>query len=461
MKRITEHKRGKASYFIVETLINGNAVDVKEINVQTAEVKKDGKTYYLLYDSYCNIIHDAYMFLNHRKKVLSETTMSAARYDLRYLYIYGELIEKDIKEFERDDFLALAYFLRGISVDDTMMEVHLLTKRGVDAINGMFSSYRSFYRYLQLDGPIFDDGSWSRYIPRGKMHHRRSVSPFTSHKVQEVPKYISVEEFSAIISWIRENVSNREQRLRDEALIRLMFEGGLRLGEALGLTLEDLEVHDITRPDGSRQEVCYIYIRNRVSDNHDFQNAKGCITVTSRSMYASHDYQTYGRGYQLSFINMDTYQLVMDYIDVAHVTAKKKHYTAYTAHEADAVGQYKDAHKTNYYVFINCRGTPMSDETWRTELRKIFAAVGIEVDYGKKRDGLSHRFRHGFIMHLLYDLKLTKNEVMKRSRHSSEAGLEKYNTPTLEQIVAIQMEIENDILQETETIWEEHRDTTQ
>ena len=459
MKRITEYKRAKSSYFLVETVINNTVIDSKEVNVHTADVERDGKTFYLLYDSNYNIIEDAYMFLNHRKKVLSETTMSAAKYDLRYLYVYGEIFDKDIKEFDRDDFLGLAYFLKGVSVDDSEMEVHLQSKRDVDTINGMFSSFRSFYRYLHLDGPIFDEGSWSRYIPRSKTHQPK-INPFTAHKAIEVPKYISVDEFDEIVAWIRSNISEKERRLRDEALVRLMFEGGLRLGEALGTTLEDFEVHEVAKQDGSRHEICYIYIRNRASDNHEFQNAKGCMTITSKNMYVGHDYQTQGRGYQLSFISMDTYQLIMEYIDTAHVQAKKKHAAAYKAHKADAVGQYKETHKENYYVFLNRLGKPMSDETWRKEIRMIFEAVGIEVDYVKKQDGLSHRFRHGFCMHLLYDLKMQKNQVMKRSRHSSEAGLEKYNTPSIEQIVAMQMEIEDDILQDDD-LWEGNGQTAQ
>ena len=454
MKRITEYKRGKSSYYLVETVINGKTVDSREVSVQTAEVDRDGKTYYLLYDSNFNIIEDVYMFMNHRKKVLSETTMSAARYDLRYLYIYGEIIGKDIKEFDHDDFLALAYFLKGVSVDDTQMEVHLRTKRDVASVNGMFSSFRSYYRYLHLDGPIFDEVSWSRYVPRDS-NHQAKVNPFKAFKPKEVPKYISVEEFNAIITWIRNNIEDEELCLRDESLVRLMFEGGLRLGEALGLTLEDFEINHIKHEDGSETPICYVYIRNRVSDNNDFQNAKGCMTVVSRASYAGHDYQTFNRGYQLTFISMDTYHVIMEYVDKAHVRAKKKYSAAYKAKKADSVGQYAKTHKDNYYVFLNSKGTPMSDETWRTELRKIFQGVGIDVDYGKKRDGLSHRFRHGFCMHLLYDLKMPKNQVMKRSRHNSESGLEKYNTPSVEQIVAMQMEIEDYILQD-DSLWEKN-----
>lgn len=454
MKRVTEYKSGKLSYFVVDTIIAGKVIDTTTVFVHTAEIEKDGKIYYLLYDSNYNIIESAYMFMNHRKKNLSECTMANAHYALRYLYSFAEIFGKKVEDLDHDEFVSLAYFLKGMSMDDTQLELHLLTKRSSTTVNLMFSSFRSYYRYLHLDGPIFDENSWSRYTPASKTY-KPKVNPFNARPIKEIPKYISVDEFTSIVEWIRSNVRRKAERLRDEALVRLMFEGGLRIGEALGSTLEDFIPHTVKNVSGEEMEICFVYIRNRVSDRHDFQNAKGCMNVSQRGTYAGHDYQTRNVGYQLSFISMDTYKLIMEYIDEAHVAAKKKYKKNYAIAEADAVGLYKEEHKVNHYVFLNSLGRPMSDETWRVELRKIFLGVGLDVDTQKRQNGLSHRFRHGFCMHLLYDLKMPKHLVRLRSRHNSESGLDKYDTPSVELIAEIQLKIEDNILR-NDLLWQEN-----
>ena len=74
MKRITEKKFGKKSVFTVDTIIAGDVIDTYEVNVQKDVVKVKNKEYYLVYDSEYNLISDAYDYLNHNDKRLSENT---------------------------------------------------------------------------------------------------------------------------------------------------------------------------------------------------------------------------------------------------------------------------------------------------------------------------------------------------------------------------------------------------
>lgn len=76
----------------------------------------------------------------------------------------------------------------------------------------------------------------------------------------------------------------------------------------------------------------------------------------------------------------------------------------------------------------------------------IFKAVGISVDSHSRKDNLSHRFRHGFVMHLIYDLKMPREQVMRRTRHKNYASLDAYYNPTTEQIVKMKLDIEESIL---------------
>lgn len=433
MKRITEKKRGKKSIFIVNTVIDGDVINITEINVQVDIVKNKGEKYYLLYDSEFNLISEAYNFLNHNLKRQSVNTKMASMYALRYLYIFSEIIQKPVDRFNRNDFLRLNYFLTGVSVDGSEFEYNLLTKRGANSVNHSFSIYREYFRYLEINNsPILNQSSFSKYVPlnNNKKYHGNI----------EVPKFISTEEFTKIINYIRKNIKEKERRLRDECIVRIMFEGGCRIGEVLGSTLEDYVLTEV-----NEKEMCFLYIRNRFSDKKH-QKAKTCMNVDNRKIYNNDSYKTKNIGYQITFLNIDTYDLICEYIDVAHDKAYKKHRNNYDENKADSVGEYKKGNENNYYLFLNYKGEPLSIEGWNKELRFIFQKVGLHIDSGVKKDNLNHRFRHGFIMHLIYDLKMPRELVMVRSRHKNYSSLDAYYNPTTEQILQMKNEIEDKIL---------------
>ena len=65
-----------------------------------------------------------------------------------------------------------------------------------------------------------------------------------------------------------------------ECIIRLMYQSGLRIGEVLELTFEDIV------EDNNNYKVI---IRNRFTDR-TFQKAKFLMTITDRNQYRSRDY---------------------------------------------------------------------------------------------------------------------------------------------------------------------------
>jgi len=396
----------------------------------------------LLYNSNFEVIPEAFEYLNLNNKKVSENTSLQSLYSLKHLYIFSEIIEKHIKDFEFKDFQRLTYFLKGVSANGNDMELSLLTKRGSGSINAFLATYRGFYHFLNLNNsPIFQ--SKGAFTMHKNNEYNKSVqfSIGSKSKVKnvEVPKYISTDEFTKIINYIRKNTPIKEERLRNEAIVRIMYEGGLRLGEVLGLTLEDLEIKPV-----NDTEICFVYIRNRITDRN-FQHAKTCMKIFSKRTYSSYEYNTNTIGYQLSFLNLDTYDLIGEYIDIAHDKAFKKHKSNYAKFKADSISNYKEKNQDNFYIFLNKRSTPLSDESWNSVLRKIYEAVGISVDTKIKRNNLSHRFRHGFIMHLIHDLKLSSEVVMRRSRHTSHKGLDAYYNPTIEQTVKMKTEIEDEL----------------
>lgn len=446
MNHIIEEKIGTKSVFIIKEIIAEEVINQYTVSCHTVVVPYNNKNYPIIYDSKREVITDVYRFLNHSKKQLSKNTVTKSLYALNYLYTFAEIIKKDVKTFDHNDFVKLNYFLKGVSAQGIDMEFDLLTKRSNTSILGFFSIYRDYFRYLGLlQSALFVEDSYSKYIPATQTSAIKSItSTYSSIRVKEVPKYISIEEFKKIVKYIRENIEDKEIRLRDECLVRVMFEGGLRLGEALGSTLEDYVVNEVGEGDDAK-EICYVYIRNRFTDKK-FQKAKTCMNITTRRNYSNYEYAVKNVGYQLSFLSVDTYDLIDEYIDLAHEKYIKNSKEHYDTAKADAVGEYKTNRQDNYYLFLNLRGTPLSDVSWNKKLRKIFKAVGIEVNYGVKKDNLSHRFRHGFVMNLIHNLKMPKEQVKVRSRHRSDASLDVYYNPTTEQIVTMKTEIEDEIL---------------
>lgn len=440
MKKITEKKLGKESYFIVENIVSNTLLETKKVDIKNYIIEEKDKTYFLIYNTEMEVISDTFKFLNHRTKKLSFNSKRTSMYALKYLYSFSEIINTKIEDFTFENFVQLIYFLKGISSEGNDFTYDIFTKRSNKSINAFFSTYREYYTYLgYFKSPLFRERSMSGYIPSQTQY---DLSKLTQSKSkQEVPKYISTEEFKKIIQYIRKNIKDKERRLRDECIIRIMYEGGLRLGEVLGSTLEDYVIEEV-----NDDEICFIYIRNRLTDKK-YQSAKTCMNVFSKRTYESNDYKTKDVGYQLSFLNLDTYDLICEYIDLAHERAFKKCKKGYEKSKTDAIGEYKKNNEDNYYLFINSRGTPLSDTTWNEEIRQIFEAVGIPINYGVKEDNLNHRFRHGFIMHLIHDLKIPREKVMVRSRHKSYSSLDAYYNPTTSEIVKMKQEIEDKLLE--------------
>lgn len=221
-----------------------------------------------------------------------------------------------------------------------------------------------------------------------------------------------------------------------------MYQCGLRIGEVLGLTFEDL---DIIEDEG--MYICVGYIRNRYTDK-PFQRAKSCMNIIDKKQYEEREYMVKNAGYQTFVVPIDLYDLINDYINEYHHVAQinhKKYY--YETNLADIVTNgYLDT--DNFYVFINSLGKPLSQTVWKKTLRKIFDKLEIHVDIGGRRSNLNHRFRHGFAMFNVQYLQCNELELMNRMRHTSIGSIVSYFNPTLKDQIKIKTEFLDSIYDE-------------
>lgn len=412
---------------IAYKLYNNQSI-IRTISIESYKKKIDDYTYIILIDSNGNCIRTAYDYLNtHKNNALGNKDMQLreqAVTALKLLYSYMELKHINNIEFITDDEInEFKAFIRGQKIIGTEITFEGTTIRSNTTINTYQYHYRKYLKFLGVSESVF-------YEERLLSSYRGSGSGFLSHAIRnnikkyvnsektytkrETPKYISYREYLLITELI-----DNEYSIRDYLIVILMYNYGLRIGEVLGLTIEDLEeAHDDSFD-------CRLILRNRSGDRR-YQHAKSCINVKSVQDYSSKEYNQKNVGYQVVELDREDFDMINDYLNASRSPLayrrkdRKKSLVLNNLDNkniADKVTNRKDL-KKNSYIFISKNGTPLTGGSWNRICRKIFETIGIDVDKDSKRDNLNHRFRHGFAMFKVivqnYDILQLQNAM----RHS-------------------------------------------
>lgn len=434
---IKENENNNIGYTKTSITNNGEIIYSKVIEYTSANVTVDNKVYRYLYDSDMIVVSNVFRFINFNLTTSSSINhIFLALTSLKLLYCYLDIFHLNLKSLTIDDVKKMVLFLKGESIKGVLYNLDLKTKRSDNTINLYLSIYRKYVEYLGLDNSVFlKKNQYKMYYVleenQNQIEGFRYETSVKSYKnTLTTPKYISIKDFKSIISIIRTNYT-----IREECIVRLMFESGLRIGEVLGLTNEDILETDT----GAN-----LYIRNRLSDSTD-QLAKTCMNVSNYDQYLSSSYKTKGYGYQIVSISSQLMNLINDYVNEFHMGSTKIFQDNYsTKNTADIVtNKYNDTH--NFYLFINSIGKPLSVNLWNITLRKIFSESNILVDKEKRENNLNHRFRHGFAMFLVKHKHKEAYEVMELLRQRNINSVLYYYNPTDEDTTKIKTEITNSI----------------
>lgn len=421
--------------------------------IQTIEVKCmhksiDNHEYTILYDSNMVPIRDAFKFINTEFVNNSPNSKAQAISALRLLYSYLELFNLRIENLSDIDIKRLKYFLKGFSPKGELITLNLTTDRSNETINTYLAVYRKYAEFLGISGSnllkvratktkLTIAGSDVAAESKSYVHKEKTVNKKT------VPRYISCLDYKKILDVIKKDYTSREQ-----CIIRLMYEGGLRIGEVLGLTAEDVKVEEfLDKKTGETFESGVIYIRNRVTDK-SYQLAKRRPVITDKKSYR---YKFYKDTTQKVYVSLDLIDLIDTYIEDEHDSSNRntnisqqlfdKNYKKYTltdiVDKKTYVDSYGDEIKENYYVFINSIGKPINISTWNKTLREIFEKSGLSTDNHKKEHNLSHRFRHGFAMFLVQYKNIRLEELKLLMRHESLSSTAIYYRPTEDDVATI------------------------
>lgn len=354
-------------------------------------VIKDGFEYIIPYNDDMIPIPEAFDYLNYDMADRPITSRTQAATAIRILYCYLSLANIDIHNIDSEILRGLIRFIRGVGTVQERFKMD--TIRSAGTVNIYLAIYRTFFTAREIEcEPLFqrsvthstmstDDAG----IPTYTEHYTMKANLKTKqYEDRGIPKYISPEQFAKLY----------KQALKDKDLcalviMRLGYGYGLRLGEILGLTLED-----ITEVSIDNQITPVLFIRNRLSDK-DFQFGKNLMHPTDKRQYNSKDYRN---ARHRIIISDDMYELILQYIETEHARMLKTRPDNYRMTVADMVSKNADIEE-NHYVFLNRYGKILSDQTWGNILKRYFAKAAIPIDRNTKEGNLSHRFRHGFAMY--------------------------------------------------------------
>ncbi|MGI8385722.1 tyrosine-type recombinase/integrase [Robertmurraya sp. P23] len=389
-------------------------------------------TYFIVSDINGNLIKDANIYLN---KVIGKAKYKKRERAFSALKIFFSFLElvhiKNPTDLTDDDIKDLRLFLEGGKKEGQIWGLDFQVRRDNQTFNHYLNVYRDFLYKLYgfstttLFATIKTGVSNSKGFfahTKKETHERYVENKIVGHPGISVPRYIRTYEYEKIMEIVEESYGSREK-----AIINLMYDYGLRLGEVLGVTFEDIEQINM--------EHYKLIIRNRVSDKPT-QRAKGVLVPETVDDYKSRSYNTEGNGlgYQVVFIDEDMAELIQEYVDESRDNAVlsrsfKKRENLNSKATADKVSANPILNNQNQYIFLNQQHyTPLSQAGWNYVLRKIFSSAGISMDRDKKEINLSHRFRHAFAMKLVKQGS-HEYELQKALRHQHPDSCKAYFNP--------------------------------
>ncbi|WP_242213157.1 site-specific integrase [Bacillus cereus group sp. BfR-BA-01383] len=389
-------------------------------------------TYFIVTDINGNLIVAANKYLNKEIGDAKYKKRESAFSALKVFFSFLELVHiNNPTDLTNDDIKDLRLFLEGGKKDGQVWGLDLRVRRDNQTFNHYLNVYRDFlYKMYDFSNTtLFDTIKIGVSIGKGFFAHVKKTTHerYTANKNvgdlgKSVPKYIRPNEYKKIMGIVEENYG-----LREKVIINLMYDYGLRLGEVLGTTFEDIEQ--------TNNGYYRLIIRNRVSDKPT-QRAKGVMVPETIDTYSSRSYNTEGNGlgYQVVFICEDMGELIQEYIDesrddIVLSQSPKKRENLNRKTIADRVGTISLLGDENQYIFLNHQHyTSLSQAGWNYILRKIFAEAGISMDKNKKETNLSHRFRHAFAMKLAKQGS-NEYELQKALRHKSPESCKTYYNP--------------------------------
>ena len=229
----------------------------KSLRMITADVPDRGRMYYLIDGNY-DFIPDAKEFLDW-KAATNRAPATMKAYCSRLLWYYRFLAQRklDVLEATPADFTEFVIWLCDPYRDATTVSViHQPSPLTAVSVNLILQVVGAFYHFLVRRGKLAESPVRYVDVPRGKWLTERDLLAHTRRgramvqrmelKLKEpdrLPPIISEQDFQTFIDSIHigKNPNGDPPGFRDRLLCLMLKEGGFRIGEILGMRMEDLE----------------------------------------------------------------------------------------------------------------------------------------------------------------------------------------------------------------------------
>lgn len=440
MISINVTKSGQKNIFsLSETDANGKIIRQKESVVHVVETLSDGRNFYVVYDSKGNSIQTVNTYINNTmvKKGRSSNTRRKCATVLGKFFCFLELLDLTPDNLTQTDVNRLVAFLQGTGKTQC-------SNTTVNSYLGIIREYFEATGYtckaLFAQHPVSVAPEAGFGIPQTVFVFDSNL-PVDSRRKEEVPKYISMDQYISLTE-----ITRKHKDLNGMMLMHLMFRYGMRIGECLGLTEEDFVYMRIGKVD-----VPTLIVRNRLSDA-PYQHAKRKLTPKQKSDYEGQPYIIQWRDEDYSHYYLtedgDFVEAFKKFMADTRKRCEEGFTENYKSCEADVV--YESTFKEkgldkNHYIFVNRLGRRLSAQLWGNHLKQYFIEAGISVDKGKKENNLSHRFRHGFaMMHARFmNPPVPMQELQKMMHHKYISSTMIYYNPTQEDEYELKTKMQN------------------
>jgi integrase/recombinase XerD len=223
-----------------------------------ADVPDLGRMYYLINGTY-DFISDAKEFLDW-KAATNRAPATMKAYCSRLLWYYRFLTQRQLSVLEATpaDLTEFVIWLCNPYRDVvTVSVIHQPSSLTAASVNLILQVTGAFYRFLVRRGKLAESPVCYVDVPRGKWlterdllahtHRGRAVVQRMELKLKEpdrLPPTVSEHDFQTFIDSIHmgKNPNSDPPGFRDRLLCLMLKEGGFRIGEILGMRMEDLEL---------------------------------------------------------------------------------------------------------------------------------------------------------------------------------------------------------------------------
>ena len=253
------------------------------MHLQKAKLSNSDKFWLVLDDNYLPIkpIKEFLLYLRN----INNNSVNSLRAYANHLKIYWEYLASIQQDWQHTTYSELANFIQWLRFSsNTVIPLHeAVSKRKESTINTILSAVSSFYNFQQKLGEVNITLTTERSLYsctyRSLLHHIKKTKPTRGRLIKvkqskQVPKILTQEQ----VKEIKKHCTS----LRDNFLIALLHETGLRIGQALGLHHEDIMSWD--------NEIIIRYRNDNVNGAYSKSRHEQVVHVSSTLMELYADY---------------------------------------------------------------------------------------------------------------------------------------------------------------------------